>query len=156
MEDALLHKEAPDFTLPGTDGPVHLRDLRGKVVVLYFYPRDNTPGCTTEACDFRDAYAHLNQSGAVVLGVSTDTLASHQKFRAKHQLPFPLLVDEDATVSKQYGVYKEKHLYGKTSFGIERSTFVIGADGIVQKIYRKVRVPGHVADILGQVDQVRL
>ncbi len=156
MEDALLHKEAPDFTLPGTDGSVHLRDLRGKVVVLYFYPRDNTPGCTTEACDFRDAYAHLNQSGAVVLGVSTDTLASHQKFRAKHQLPFPLLVDEDATVSKQYGVYKEKRLYGKTSFGIERSTFVIGADGIVQKIYRKVRVPGHVADILGQVDQVRL
>ena len=154
--DDMLGIEAPDFTLPGTDGPVHLRDLRGRVVVLYFYPRDNTPGCTTEACDFRDAYTELNQEGVVVLGVSTDSLASHQKFRAKHQLPFPLLADEDAEVAKRYGVYKQKKLYGKVSWGIERSTFVIDVDGIVRKVYRKVRVPGHVSGVRAEVEQVRL
>lgn len=156
MEDALLGHEAPDFTLPGTDGPIHLKDLRGKVVVLYFYPRDNTPGCTTEACDFRDAYNDLNEEGVMVLGVSTDSLASHQKFRAKHQLPFPLLSDEDAAVSRAYGVYKQKNMYGKVSWGIERSTFVIDADGVVRKVYRRVRVPGHVEDIRAEVHRVRL
>jgi peroxiredoxin Q/BCP len=156
MEDALVGTKAPDFTLPGTDGLVHLADLAGRVVVLYFYPRDNTPGCTTEACDFRDAYADFNDAGVVVLGVSTDTLQSHQKFRAKHQLPFPLLADEDASVAKQYGVYKQKKLYGKVSWGIERSTFVIDSDGIIRKVYRKVRVPGHVEDVRAQVQQVRL
>ncbi len=156
MEDAMIGAEAPDFTLPGTDGAVHLKDLRGRVVVLYFYPRDNTPGCTTEACDFRDAYKELNQEGVVVLGVSTDSLASHQKFRAKHQLPFPLLSDEDAEVAKKYGVYKQKNMYGKVTWGIERSTFVIDPDGIVRKVYRKVRVPGHVDDVRAQIQQVRL
>lgn len=156
MEDALVGTKAPDFTLQGTDGPVHLADLRGRVVVLYFYPRDNTPGCTTEACDFRDAYADFSGAGVVVLGVSTDSLQSHQKFRAKHQLPFPLLADEDAIVAKQYGVYKQKNLYGKVSWGIERSTFVIDPDGIIRKAYRKVRVAGHVEDVRTQVQQVRL
>jgi peroxiredoxin Q/BCP len=130
--------------------------LRGRVVVLYFYPRDNTPGCTTEACDFRDAYSAFNESGVVVLGISTDSMSSHQKFRAKHQLPFPLLVDADATVAKRYGVYKQKKLYGKVSWGIERSTFVIGPDGIVRQVHRKVRVPGHVAEVLEDVQKVRL
>lgn len=156
MEDVLLGVEAPDFTLPGTDGPVRLRDLRGRVVVLYFYPRDNTPGCTTEACDFRDAYTEMSQEGVVVLGVSMDSLASHQKFRAKHQLPFPLLSDEDAEAAKTYGVYKQKNLYGKVSWGIERSTFVIDADGIIRKVYRKVRVPGHVAGVRSEIQEVRL
>lgn len=143
----LLGQEAPDFTLDGTDGVVHLKDLRGRTVVLYFYPRDNTPGCTTEACDFRDAYGELNAEGVVVLGVSTDSLASHQKFRAKHQLPFPLLMDEGATVSQCYGVYKEKKLYGKVSWGIERTTFIIGPDGVVRHVFKKVRVPGHVQKV---------
>ncbi len=156
MEDALIGQEAPDFTLPGTDGPVHLKELRGKVVVLYFYPRDNTPGCTTEACDFRDAYRDLNEEGVVVLGVSTDSLASHQKFRAKHQLPFPLLSDEDAEVAKRYGVYKQKNMYGKVAWGIERSTFLIDSEGIVRKAYRKVRVPGHVDRIRTELHRVRL
>ncbi len=156
MEDALVGTKAPDFTLPGTEGPVHLEALRGRVVVLYFYPRDNTPGCTTEACDFRDAYADLNDEGVVVLGVSTDSLISHEKFRAKHQLPFPLLADENAAVAKLYGVYKQKNMYGKLSWGIERSTFVIDSDGIVRKVYRKVRVAGHVEDVRAQVQKVRL
>lgn len=156
MTDPLLDQEAFDFQLPGTDGPVHLKELRGRVVVLYFYPRDNTPGCTTEACDFRDAYADLNESGVVVLGISTDSVASHQKFRAKHQLPFPLLADVDASVVNQYGVYKQKNLYGKVSWGIERSTFLIDADGIIRKIWRKVRVAGHVAEVRREVQKVRL
>ena len=156
MEDALVGIEAPDFTLPGTDGLVHLKELQGRVVVLYFYPRDNTPGCTTEACDFRDAYAALNEEGVVVLGVSTDSLVSHKKFRAKHQLPFPLLADEDAAVAKLYGVYKQKNMYGKVGWGVERSTFVIDSDGIVRKVYRKVRVSGHVEDVRTQVQKVRL
>jgi len=155
MDDELLGTEAPDFTLSGTDGPVHLQDLRGRVVVLYFYPRDNTPGCTTEACDFRDAYSELNEDGVTVLGISTDSLQSHQKFRAKHQLPFPLLSDEDASVAKRYGVYKQKNMYGKQSWGVERSTFVIDANGMITQVYRKVRVPGHVDRIRSEVHQVQ-
>ncbi|NMP22077.1 peroxiredoxin [Sulfobacillus harzensis] len=155
MEDALLGKEAPDFTLPGTDGIVHLADLRGQFVVLYFYPRDNTPGCTTEACDFRDAYGTLRDLGVVVLGVSTDSLASHQKFRAKHQLPFPLLSDENAEVARNYGVYKQKTLYGKVSWGIERSTFIIDPEGVVRRVFRKVRVPGHVDQVRAAIQDPR-
>lgn len=155
-EDTMVGREAPDFTLPGTDGPVHLADLRGQAVVLYFYPRDNTPGCTAEACDFRDAYGSLTDRHAVVLGVSTDSLVSHEKFRAKHQLPFPLLSDEDAAVSRLYGVYKEKNLYGKVGWGIERTTFVIDGNGTVKGVFRKVKVPGHVAEVLRLLDQLGL
>ncbi len=145
--DEMVGHVAPDFTLPGTNGPAHLADLKGHVVVLYFYPRDNTPGCTTEACDFRDAIGDFQKVKADVMGISTDSLASHQKFIAKHQLPFPLLSDERGEVARQYGVFKEKNLYGKVSWGIERSTFIIDTDGIVRHVFRKVKVAGHVEQV---------
>jgi thioredoxin-dependent peroxiredoxin len=122
--------------------------LRGHQVVLYFYPKDDTPGCTKEACDFRDHSSALQKSGAVVLGVSLDGQAAHEKFKAKYSLPFPLLTDDQAAVSKAYGVYKEKNLYGRKSWGIERSTFVIDPNGIIKASFRKVKVDGHVNEVL--------
>jgi len=153
-QDTMVGQEAPDFTLEGTNGSVHLADLHGHVVVLYFYPRDNTPGCTTEACDFRDMIQDFSQVDAVVLGVSTDSLASHAKFTAKYQLPFHLLSDSDAKVANRYGVYKQKNLYGKVSYGIERSTFIIDRDGIIRYVFRRVRVPGHVSQVKELVNQL--
>ncbi len=141
--------KAPDFTLPNEAGkPVRLKDLRGQQVVLYFYPKDDTPGCTTEACAFRDAKTKVSKAKAIVLGVSLDGQASHQKFIEKYELPFTLLSDEEAVVSKQYGVYKQKNMYGKKYWGIERSTFVIDAEGMVKALFRKVKVDGHVSDVL--------
>jgi thioredoxin-dependent peroxiredoxin len=141
-------QKAPDFTLPDQDGtPVSLKSLRGQPVVLYFYPKDDTPGCTKEACDFRDAQPRLTKGKAVVLGVSLDSGESHRKFIAKFSLPFRLLSDEDAKVSKAYGVYKQKSMYGKTYWGIERSTFVIDEDGAIKTIFRKVKVDGHVDEV---------
>ncbi len=146
-QDALVGELAPDFALDGTNGPVQLSDLRGQVGVLYFYPRDNTPGCTTEACDFRDMIPDFLKVNAAVLGVSTDSLASHEKFTAKYQLSFNLLSDPEAHVATLYGVYKQKNLYGKISYGIERSTFIIDPEGIIRYVFRKVKVPGHVAQV---------
>jgi peroxiredoxin Q/BCP len=141
--------QAPDFTLPDQNGtPVALKDWRGRPVVLFWYPKDMTPGCTQEACDFRDAYARLKKAGAALFGVSLDDGTSHQKFIAKHELPFPLLSDTDAAVAKAYGVYKQKSMYGKTFWGIERSTFVIDPDGVIAAAFRKVKVEGHVDDVL--------
>ncbi len=141
--------KAPAFSLPDQSGKtVKLSDLKGKHVVLYFYPRDNTPGCTQEACDFRDSHRALLDAGAVVLGISPDTAASHQKFAAKFELPFPLLVDEGHAVAEKYGAWGEKTLYGKKSMGIIRSTFLIGPDGKLAKVWPKVRVNGHVDDVL--------
>ena len=140
---------APDFTLKADDGTeIHLNALRGKPVVLYFYPKDDTPGCTREACAFRDRRADLAAAGAVVLGVSPDTVASHGHFRDKYQLNFPLLADPDHQVAERYGAWREKNLYGKKSLGIQRSTFLIDAAGQVRKVWKKVAVDGHDEEVL--------
>ena len=147
--DLEVGSKAPDFSLPDQDGSiVSLKNLKGKQVVLYFYPKDDTSGCTKEACDFRDSLAPIKKAGAVVLGVSMDGKGSHQKFIAKYGLPFALLSDEDAVTSKVYGVYKEKSMYGRKYWGIERSTFVIDATGRLKGMFRKVKVPGHVDEVL--------
>ncbi len=141
--------KAPDFSLPDQDGKtVALKDLQGKTVILYFYPKDNTPGCTREACDFRDSLTKFKKKGIVVVGVSPDSVASHGKFAGKFDLSFPLMSDEGKKLANTYGVYKEKNLYGKKVMGIERTTFVIGPEGTIQKIFPKVKVEGHIAQIL--------
>lgn len=141
--------KAPDFTLPDQSGKmVSLKSLRGQRVILYFYPKDDTPGCTKEACGFRDSLKAFQKADAVVLGVSNDDAASHQKFIKKYNLPFTLLSDGDAAVSKAYGVYKEKNMYGRTYWGIERSTFVIDEKGALKAIFRKVKVDGHIEEVM--------
>jgi thioredoxin-dependent peroxiredoxin len=143
---------APDFTAP-TDGggSVRLKDLRGRKVVLYFYPKDNTPGCTTESCDFRDAHAKFEAKGAVVLGISPDSGRSHDRFKEKFDLPFTLISDEDHQIAEAYGAWQEKSMYGRKYMGIQRSTFLIDEKGKIAAIYDKVKVDGHVADVLGKV-----
>jgi len=137
-------EEAPDFTLQGDDGrEVSLEDYRGKKVVLYFYPKDGTPGCTREAIEFRDIAKELEKEGAIILGVSKDSVKSHQKFKQKHELPFTLLSDPEGKVLDLYGVWKKKSLYGRTFMGTERTTFLIDEKGIVKKVYRKVKAKGH-------------
>ena len=144
-----IGEDAPDFRLPDQTGtPRTLKDYTGKWVVLYFYPKDDTPGCTTESCDFRDAATPIKKAGAVVLGVSFDGQESHQKFIKKFTLPFTLLSDEDKVVAKAYGVYKEKSMYGRKYWGIERSTFVIDQAGKLKAIFRKVKVTSHVDDVM--------
>lgn len=142
---------APDFTLPSDGGEdVTLSSFLGRKVVLYFYPKDDTPGCTVQACDFRDAASRLEGVDAVVLGVSPDSVSSHRKFRDKHGLNFPLLADEDRAVADAYGVWKRKKLYGRTFLGIERSTFLIDEQGRIAEIWRKVKPKGH-ADMLSEL-----
>ena len=140
--------KAPAFTLPDQEGkPVKLSSFKGKPVVLYFYPRDDTPGCTQEACDFRDSYAGLKKAGAVLLGVSPDDVKSHGKFTAKHALPFPLLADTDHAVAEAYGAWAEKSMYGRKYMGIVRSTFLIDADGKLARVWPKVKVRGHAEEV---------
>ena len=142
-------KPAPDFELTSDSGEtVKLSELRGKPVVLYFYPKDDTPGCTTQACGIRDAYGEFERAGAVVLGVSPDSEAKHVKFKDKYGLPFTLLADTDHAVSELYGVWGEKKFMGRTYMGVERSTFVIDADGTVAKVMRKVKPDTHADDVL--------
>lgn len=140
---------APDFELGSDEGErVRLSSLRGQPVVLYFYPADDTPGCTRQACELRDVYSEFRERGAVVLGVSPDDEASHRKFKAKYELPFTLLADPDHAVSEEYGVWGERSGYGKTWMGIERSTFVIGPDGKVAKALYGVKPDGHAEPVL--------
>ena len=151
MEPVILTEgmEAPDFTLMGSDHQQHsLHDYRGRKVILYFYPRDNTPGCTNQAKAFSDAIESFNEQNAVILGISRDSVASHEKFIAKHELPFILLSDHEEIVCHLYDVLKEKNMYGKKAIGIERSTFLIDEAGIITKIYRKVKVAGHIEAVL--------
>lgn len=145
--------KAPDFTLPtDEDGKdVTLSKLFGKKVVLYFYPKDNTPGCTKEACDFRDNFATFKKAGAEVFGISKDSAKAHTKFKEKYSLPFTLLVDSDADVCEAYGVINKKSMFGKTFLGIQRSTFLIDEKGIIRAIWRKVKVPGHVEQVLNEL-----
>jgi len=140
---------APDFTLPDQNETKHtLSDYKGKWIVLYFYPKDMTPGCTTEACNFRDDFALFNKEDTVILGVSKDSAARHKKFEKKYKLPFILLSDENGNVCEDYGVWQEKSLYGKKYMGIVRSTFLINPQGKIAKVYDKVKVKEHSAEIL--------
>jgi thioredoxin-dependent peroxiredoxin len=154
---------APDFTLPAIgsddtvkDGQVQLSALRNHVVVLYFYPKDDTPGCTKEACSFRDANHLMQKRGIVVLGISTDDVASHEKFADKYSLSFPLLADTNTTVSQLYGVYGEKNMYGKKYMGVNRETFLIDKEGVVRKIWHKVKPDDHATEVLAAVDELHL
>jgi peroxiredoxin Q/BCP len=149
-------KKAPAFTLKDADGKsVALKDLTaGGAVVLYFYPKDMTPGCTTEACSFRDNLDEVREAGAQVVGISADSSASHQKFIGKYELNFPLLADPDNKVTKAYGVYKMKSLYGREFMGIERTTFIIDSGGVIRKVFPKVKVNGHTEEVLAALQSL--
>lgn len=150
-----INSIVPEVSLMGSDKKEHsLSEYKGKKIVLYFYPRDNTPGCSTEACDFRDNNAVISDMNAVVIGVSRDSLKSHDKFIEKFNLPFLLLSDEDETLCNLFGVIKEKNMYGKKVMGIERSTFIINEEGVLVKEYRKVKVKGHIDTILEDLKNI--
>lgn len=150
-----IGKKAPAISLPDSFGNKRtLKEFLGKKIILYFYPKDNTPGCTTEACDFRDTFSEYKNLDAVVIGVSPDSVKSHKKFVDEFKLPFILLSDEEKTVIEKYDVWKEKSMYGKKYMGVERTTFLIDAKGIVRKIYEKVKVPGHVEEVYKDLQEI--
>ncbi|MGE7370949.1 thioredoxin-dependent thiol peroxidase [Neorhizobium sp. NPDC001467] len=149
MPDLSTGAKAPEFTLPRDGGGmVSLSELAGKIVVLYFYPKDDTPGCTTEALDFTALAPAFEEMGAVIIGISPDTVAKHEKFIAKHSLSLILASDTDQAVANAYGVWREKSMYGRTYMGVERSTFLIGPDGILRQVWPKVKVKGHAEEVL--------
>ncbi len=143
--------QAPDFSADTDGGRIQLSELAGKRVVLYFYPKDSTPGCTVEACGFRDAHEEFASKGCVVLGVSADSVRSHSRFSARHRLPFRLVSDSDHAIAEAYGAWRQKTLFGKRYMGIVRSTFVIGADGRIEAVYDRVKVRGHVGEVLANL-----
>ena len=148
--------KAPDFTLPADGGgTISLKALKGKPVVLYFYPKDDTPGCTAEACAFRDQLPDFAKVKAEVIGISRDSVASHDKFKKKFKLPFPLASDEDGKICQDYGVWAEKSMYGKKYMGIERSTFLIDGKGVVRNVWRKVKVDGHADEVLAAAEALK-
>lgn len=144
----------PSFKGETASGPLTHKDLKGAVTILYFYPKDDTSGCTKEACDFRDNYAKLKKPGIKVYGVSKDSLASHEKFSSKYDLPFPLISDSDGNMCESFGVWVEKSMYGRKYMGIERATFLIDSDGIIRKIWRKVKVPGHIDETISSAKDI--
>lgn len=151
-----IHDPAPAFSLPATTGrTIDLKEFLGSKVVLYFYPKDDTPGCTKEACQFRDGIAEIKKAGAVVLGVSPDDIASHEKFLKKFSLPFPLLADVNHAVAEKYGVWVEKSMYGRKYMGIERSTFVIDSQGRIDRIFSKVKVADHFAEVQAALAEIK-
>lgn len=146
---------APEFALPDQDGKVHyLHDYKGKWLVLYFYPKDDTPGCTTEACNFRDSIHQLIQKGVAVIGVSVDSVAAHKAFAKKYELPFPLLSDSEKILVQTYGVWATKKMYGKEYMGILRTTFLINPSGIIAKVYEQVQPDGHALQILADIESI--
>lgn len=148
-------KSAPAFSLDTDAGEkLSLKDLKGRPVVLYFYPKDDTPGCTVEACEFRDAFPRFKGSKAVILGISPDSVKSHQRFKEKFDLPFTLLADEDHAIAEKYGVWQKKSMYGRTYMGIARTTFVIDKDGKVAKIFEKVKPKGHAEEVEQAIDEL--
>jgi peroxiredoxin Q/BCP len=147
-----VNDKAPEFTLPDQNGKdISLKEFRGKNVVLYFYPRADTPGCTIEACEFRDSYKKIQKTGAVLLGISPDTSKSQKKFEEKFSLPFTLLGDAEKKVANLYGVYKEKNMYGKKVMGVARTTFIIGPDGKIKHLFQKVKPEGHADEVLAEL-----
>jgi peroxiredoxin Q/BCP len=149
-------ERAPAFSLTADDGSkVRLADLKGQPVVVYFYPRDDTPGCTREACAFRDQQAELKKLGAQLLGISADNTESHGKFRDKYRLNFPLLSDPDPAVAEKYGAWREKNMYGKKSLGIQRSTFLVDADGKIAKVWKAVKVDGHDGQVVAALEELK-
>lgn len=151
MSTVAIGKSVPSFTAESTQGEISLESLRGHCAVLYFYPKDNTPGCTTEAQDFRDLYQEFVDAGCQLIGISRDSLKSHAGFTEKHNLPFPLICDDAESLCQLFGVIKMKNMYGKQVRGIERSTFLIDADGVLTREWRGLRVPGHAAEVLQAV-----
>ena len=155
MSQVTIGKKVPNFTNPATgEQDLSLSDFKGKKVVIYFYPKDNTPGCTTEGQNFRDAHAKFQRAKTVILGVSRDTVRTHENFKTKHEFPFDLLSDKEETLCKLFDVIKEKKLYGKTHMGIERSTFLIDEKGTLKQEWRKVKVAGHVDEVLAAAKSI--
>jgi peroxiredoxin Q/BCP len=150
-----VNDKAPEFTLPDQNGKeIALKDFRGKNVVLYFYPRADTPGCTIQACEFRDSYKKLQKTGAVLLGISPDTPKAQKKFEEKFNLPFTLLGDAEKKVANLYGVYKEKNMYGKKVMGVARTTFIIGPEGKIKHVFNKVKPEGHADEVLAELKRL--